>query len=67
VRQDSWRQFCEYLVTAGISYLINLAGFYLCSHVFGLSNFWATAIAVPPSTVVVFLLLNYRVFKTREA
>jgi putative flippase GtrA len=62
-RRDSWRQFAEYLGTAAISYVINLALFRLCLDVFGLGKLWATAVAVPPSTLVVFLLLNYRVFR----
>jgi putative flippase GtrA len=43
--------------------VINLAVFRLCLDVIGLSKMGATAVAVPPSTVVVFLLLNYRVFR----
>ena len=66
-RQDSWRQLRDYLGTVVISYLINLAVFHLCLDGFGLGKIWATAVAVPPSTVVVFLLLNYRVFRARPA
>ena len=67
VRHDTWRQAREYLGAAAISFVINLAVFHLCLDVFHLGKIWATAIAVPPSTVVVFLLLNYRVFRTRNA
>lgn len=66
-RHDSWRQFGEYVVTAALSYAINLALFRLCLDVFGLGKLWSTAIAVPPSTVVVFLLLNFRVFRAKPA
>jgi putative flippase GtrA len=62
-RVDTWRQAKEYLGTAAISWVINLAVFRLCLDVIGLSKMGATAVAVPPSTVVVFLLLNYRVFR----
>ena len=62
-RVDPWRQAKEYLGTAVISWVINLAVFRLCLDVIGLGKIWATAVAVPPSTVVVFLLLNYRVFR----
>ena len=62
-RADSWRQAREYLGTVAISYLINIAVFRLCLDVIGLGKIWATAVAVPPSTVVVFLILNYRVFR----
>ena len=66
-RRDSWRQLGEYAATAALSYVINLAIFRLCLDVFGLSKLWSTAIAVPPSTVVVFLLLNFRVFRAKSA
>jgi putative flippase GtrA len=64
-RHDNFRQFREYLVAVLISFMINFAVFRLCINVFGLDRTWATAIAVPPSTVVVFLLLNYRVFRAK--
>lgn len=63
VRHDAWRQLGEYLATAALSYLINFGLFRLCIDGFGLGKLWATAIAVPPSTLVVFLLLNFRVFR----
>ena len=65
-RHDSWRQFREYLGAVVISFIINFSVFHLCLDVFGLGRIWATAVAVPPSTVVVFLLLNYRVFRKRD-
>jgi putative flippase GtrA len=66
-RIDTARQLVEYLGTAALSYAINFALFRLCVDGFGLGRILATAIAVPPSTVVVFLLLNYRVFRARLA
>ena len=66
-RADSWRQAREYLGTVAISYLINIGVFRLCLDIIGLTKIWATAVAVPPSTVVVFLLLNYRVFRAAAA
>lgn len=66
-RADSWRQAREYLGTVAISYLINIGVFRLCLDVVGLGKIWATAVAVPPSTVVVFLLLNFRVFRAGSA
>ncbi len=61
-RGDTWRQFAEYAVTAFLSYGINFLffRFWLELH---LGRIWSTALAVPPSTLVVFLLLNYRVFR----
>ena len=64
-RHDSAKQFGEYLFTIGLSYLINLAAFKVLRGV-GVTELWATALAVPPSTVVVFLLLNYRVFRAAK-
>jgi len=63
VRQDPWRQFAEYAGTVALSWVINFAMFRLCRDVLGLGKLWSTAIAVPPSTLVVFLLLNFRVFR----
>ncbi len=61
-RQDSAQQLGEYLFAVAVSYLINLGAFKLLRNKFKLSPTWATLWAIPPSTVVVFLLLNYRVF-----
>lgn len=65
LRTDTWRQAREYLGTAALSWLINFSLFRLCLDVFGVGQILATAIAVPPSTVVVFLLLNFRVFRAK--
>lgn len=62
-RHDSAKQFGEYLFTVGVSYLINVAMFKVCREGLGMSVEWATLWAIPPSTIVVFLLLNYRVFR----
>jgi putative flippase GtrA len=64
-RADPWRQLGEYLAAAALSFAINFSLFRLCLDIFGLDKLWSTAVAVPPSTVVVFLLLNYRVFRRR--
>ncbi|HSY54775.1 MAG TPA: GtrA family protein [Opitutaceae bacterium] len=66
MRGDTWRQMGEYLATAVLSYTINFSLFRLGLDVLGLSKFWSIAMAVPPSTLVVFLLLNYRVFRRSE-
>ena len=66
-RSDRSKQFLEYAATAGLSYLINFGVFKLCCKVFELNHILSTAIAVPPSTVVVFLILNYRVFRKKPA
>lgn len=64
-RSDSGKQLGEYLLTVAISYAINLGAFKLCRDGLGLSVEWSTLVAIPPSTVVVFLMLNYRVFRAR--
>ena len=66
-RGDAARQFGEYLFAVALSYVINLGAFKLCTEVFGLGVMWAAFWAIPPSTVVVFLILNYRVFRARGA
>jgi len=62
-RRDSARQLVEYLCTVAVSYLINFSVFRLCFAGLGFSVMVSAVCAVPPSTVVVFLLLNYRVFR----
>ncbi|HTQ29737.1 MAG TPA: GtrA family protein [Opitutaceae bacterium] len=62
-RRDTARQLAEYLLTAGLSYLINMGLFQLCLRMIGLNVIWSAVVAVPPSTLFVFLLLNYRVFR----
>jgi putative flippase GtrA len=64
-RQDSAQQLGEYLVAVAVSYLINLATFKLLRLRFKFSTTWATLCAIPPSTIVVFLILNFRVFGAR--
>jgi putative flippase GtrA len=61
-RGDTVQQLGEYLVAVAISYVINLGAFKLLRNRFKLSATWATLWAIPPSTIVVFLILNYRVF-----
>jgi putative flippase GtrA len=64
-RTDAGRQLGEYAFTVALSYLINLGVFALLRDGVGLGPYWATLLAIPPSTVVVFLLLNFRVFRAR--
>lgn len=61
-RGDTVQQLGEYLVAVAISYVINLGAFKLLRHRCKLSATWATLWAIPPSTIVVFLILNFRVF-----
>lgn len=61
-RPDTAQQVGEYLLAVGVNYLISLLMFRLLRRKFNLSAKWAALWAVPPSTVVSFLILNYRVF-----
>ena len=61
-RGDTAQQFGEYLVAVALSYLINLGCFKFLRSRMKLSPTWATLWAIPPSTIVVFLILNFRVF-----
>jgi putative flippase GtrA len=63
-RSDPGRQFLEYVGTIGLSYLISFGCFNLFYGWCHLSVMWATVWSVPPSTLAVFFLLNYRVFKS---
>ena len=62
-RRDAGRQLGEYLLTVALSYAINLGVFKIARDVFGLSVMAAAVCAVPPATLVVFLVLNRRVFR----
>ena len=64
-RHDPGKQFGEYLFTIGVSLVINTAAFTACQRFLGLGLMWATFWAIPPSTIVVFALLNYRVFRAK--
>lgn len=61
-RSDTAQQAGEYLVAVALSYAINLGVFKLLRIRFKVSTTWATLCAIPPSTIVVFLILNFRVF-----
>jgi putative flippase GtrA len=64
-RGDAGKQFGEYLFTIALSWVINTAAFQFCHATLGLGVMWSTFWAIPPSTVVVFLLLNFRVFRAK--
>jgi putative flippase GtrA len=64
-RTDTLRQGLEYLATVAISYGINLAAFSFFHRALELDLAWAGICAIPPSTVVVFLVLNFRVFRKK--
>ena len=61
-RTDAAQQFGEYLFAVVLSYFINLGMYKLLRGRFKLNQTWATLLAIPPSTVVVYLILSYRVF-----
>jgi putative flippase GtrA len=61
-RRDGAKQLVEYLGTVCVSYLVSFTAFNFFFGVVKMSVMWSTVLSVPPSTLVVFLLLNYRVF-----
>lgn len=65
-RHDTVKQFGEYAFTVAVSYVINLIAFKLCRAGLGMTAEWAALCAIPPSTIVVFLMLNFRVFRAKE-
>ncbi len=65
-RRDGIRQLAEYLGTVCVSYLVSRSTFELLLRVARLGVMRSTVLSVPPSTLVVFLLLNYRVFRHRH-
>jgi putative flippase GtrA len=62
-RLDHGRQFVEYIGAALLNLGIRYALFWLCRTQLGLSELISYAIALPPTTIVIFLLLNFRVFR----
>jgi putative flippase GtrA len=64
-RHDTAKQFGEYMIAVGLSWVINVAAFKFCHDVIGLGVMWSAFWAIPPSTIVVFLILNYRVFRAK--
>jgi putative flippase GtrA len=63
-RRDTGRQALEYVAAVGLSYAINLGAFQLAHRGLGLGVFWSAFWAIPPATAVVFVVLNYRVFRS---
>lgn len=65
-RSDSWRQLAEYLFTVGLSYSISFGCFKLLSVYVGLGLGLAQALSIPPSTIVVFFILHFWVFRVQK-
>jgi hypothetical protein len=66
-RHDHSRQFIEYPGTSVFDYIINLARLRQCFDVLNFDEALATAMVMPASAVVAFLLLNCRVFRKSGA
>jgi putative flippase GtrA len=64
-RHDTVQQLGEYLFALVVSYVINVGAFKFFHDFVGLSVMWAAFWSIPPSTGIVFLLLNFRVFRAR--
>lgn len=67
IRTDSLKQFIEYLGTVCLSYLINITVFHLAHDFAHLDITFAALVAIPPSTIFVFLLLHIRVFRSSKS
>ena len=65
-RSDTGRQFLEYLGTVVLGWAIQHACFLLGYYELHLPLVWAKVIAIPPSTLAVFFLLNHHVFRHRQ-
>jgi putative flippase GtrA len=65
-RLDHGRQFAEYIGAALLNLGIRYALFWLCRTQLGFSELISYAIALPPTTIVIFLLLNFRVFRAKN-
>jgi putative flippase GtrA len=65
-RRDTGRQALEYLGTVGVSYLVSFLAFNFFLAILRVGPMWSTVLSVPPSSVVVFLLLNFHVFRHHE-
>lgn len=66
-RQDTLLQLGEYLLTVAISYGLNIGVFFLCRDMLGWDTMLSAIAAMPAASVVVFFLLNIRVFKSTES
>jgi putative flippase GtrA len=64
-RSDLAKQLLEYLGTTVLSYVMSFTVFNLCHFLLGFTPLWSQVCAQPPSTLIVFLILNFRVFKNK--
>lgn len=62
-RRDWHQQLVEYGLTAALGAGLQYGVFLLCFYRLGWNQFWSNAFSVPPSTIVVITILNYRVFR----
>ena len=62
-RNDTIKQFLEYLGTVVLSYSISFTCYKIFRTTFGLNLGLSQALSIPPSTLVTFFILNFWVFK----
>lgn len=62
-RQDVGQQTGEYVLTVAASFLLNFLLFQVAIRGFGLTPVWALLLTSPLTTLAVFLVLNFRVFR----
>lgn len=62
-RKDHTRQAGEYVLLVAGSFSINFLLFQMAVRIFHLTPVWAAMVTNPPTTLIVFLVLNFRVFR----
>lgn len=62
-RTDVARQAGEYAITVLASFVTSFSLFTVASSMLSLSPVWAAILTNPPTTIAVFLVLNFRVFR----
>jgi putative flippase GtrA len=62
-RTDHAKQTGEYALTVAGSFVVNFCLFQVGLRFFHLTPAWAALVTNPPTTLIVFLMLNFRVFR----
>jgi len=65
-RHDAGRQFSEYAFTVGLSYIMNFLLFTLAHSLWRKSVVFSAIFAAVPAGIVIFLILNLRVFRAAK-
>lgn len=65
-RADTGRQLLEYAGTVVIGWLIQHFTFLFCYYTVHMQLVWAKLFSIPPSTLAVFLILHFHVFRAGQ-